>query len=227
MVKDVLVRDSIVDVSSSIPTHEMGKGYSHLRHLKFPKIENQKIELLLGSDLHQAYLPQNIRVGAPGNLTDLRTHWRWTVYGKDDGDQEINGTKLMVNFLDKEESCEQILDFLNQDFKDLELPQVPALSVEDKRPLETMHKTVKRVDGHYSIDLLWKEDKPKLPNNRGMALKRLLSLKQRFLNDSNLFKKYCEKMMEYIDCNYAVRILDQVSSFPKKISYIPIVAPLS
>ena len=27
-------------------------------------------------------------------------------------------------------------------------------------------------------------------------------------------------MMEYIDCNYAVRILDQVSSSPGKISYI-------
>ena len=127
---------------------------------------------------------------------------------KDDGDQEINTPKLMVNFLDKEESCKQILDLLNQDFKDLELPQVPALSVEDKRALEIMHKTVKKVEGHYSIGLLWKDDEPKLPNNREMALKRLLSLKQRFLNDSNLFKKYCEKMMEYIDCNYAVRILD-------------------
>ena len=84
-----------------------------------------------------------------------------------------------------------------------------------------MHKTVKKVDGHYSIGLLWKDDEPKLPNNREMALKRLLSLKRRFLKDSNLFKKYCEKMMEYIDCNYAVRILDQVSSSPGKISYIP------
>ena len=51
MVKDALVQDSIVDVSSSIPTHEMVKDYSHLRDLKFPEIENQKIELLLGSDL--------------------------------------------------------------------------------------------------------------------------------------------------------------------------------
>ena len=65
MVKDALVQNGIVDVSSSISTHEMVKGYSHLRDLKFPEIENQKIELLLGTDLHQAYLPQDIRVGAP------------------------------------------------------------------------------------------------------------------------------------------------------------------
>ena len=56
MVKDALVQYSVVDVSSSIPTHAMVKGYSYLRDLKFPEIENQKIELLLGSDLHQAYL---------------------------------------------------------------------------------------------------------------------------------------------------------------------------
>ena len=79
MVKDALVQDSIVDGSSSIPTHEMAKGYSDLQDLKFPEIENQKIELLLGSDLHQAYLPQDIRVGAPGNPTGLRTHLGWTV----------------------------------------------------------------------------------------------------------------------------------------------------
>ena len=30
MVKDASVQDSIVDMSSSIPTHEMVKGYSHL-----------------------------------------------------------------------------------------------------------------------------------------------------------------------------------------------------
>ena len=150
MVKDALVQDSIVDISSSISTHEMNKGYSHLQDLKFPKIENQKIELLLGSDLQQAYLSQDIRVGAPGNPTGLQTHLEWTVYGKDNGDQEINTPKLMVNFLDKKESCKQILDILNQDFKDLELSKAPTLSVEDKRALEIGHKTVKKVDGHYS-----------------------------------------------------------------------------
>ena len=99
----------------------------------------------------------------------------------------------MLNFLNKEESCKQILDLLNQNFKDLELLQVPALSIEDRRALEIIHKTVKKVDGHYSIGLLWKDDDPKLPNNREMALKRLLNLKRKFLNDSNLFKNNCEK----------------------------------
>ena len=84
---------------TSAPVFLRIKGYSHLRDLKFPEIENQKIELLLGSDLHQAYLPQDIRVDAPGNPTGLRTHLGWTVYGKDDGNQEINTPKLMVNLL--------------------------------------------------------------------------------------------------------------------------------
>ena len=63
MVKVALMQDSIVDISSSIPTHEMVDGYPHLRDLKFPEIENEKIELLLGSELHQAHLAQDIRVG--------------------------------------------------------------------------------------------------------------------------------------------------------------------
>ena len=39
MIKDAFVQDSIFDVSSSIPTHEMIKSYSHLRDLKFQKLK--------------------------------------------------------------------------------------------------------------------------------------------------------------------------------------------
>ena len=71
-------------------------------------------------------------------------------------------------------------------------------SLEDKRALEILNQTIKRVDDHYSVGLPWKEEEPKLPNNRKMALERLNGLKKRFQNDSEVFRQYCEKMDEYL-----------------------------
>ena len=44
------------------------------------------MELLLGSDLHQAYIHQDVLIGEPGEPCELKTALGWTICGKDDGD---------------------------------------------------------------------------------------------------------------------------------------------
>ena len=43
------------------------------------------------------------------------------------------------------------------------------LSVEDQRALKIIKDTTRLIDGHYEVDLLWREDQPSLPNNRSMV----------------------------------------------------------
>lgn len=98
--QETLVMDEVVDVSASIPSDSLTASYAHLNDLKFPKIKEKKVELLLGSDIHQAYLLKDIRVGAPGEPTGMHTALGWTIYGKDDGNHEVKGiTRMMVNFV--------------------------------------------------------------------------------------------------------------------------------
>ena len=109
-VKDALVVKELVDVSPSIPTQEIAECYPHLKNLSFPLLKDNKMELLLGTDLHQAYLHQNVLVGKPGEPCGLHTALGWVIYGKDGEDREIkNESQVMVNFLDgkvKDESCD-------------------------------------------------------------------------------------------------------------------------
>ena len=134
-IRDALIVDEIVDVNSSIPTNELASPYSHLQDIDFHEIRNGKVELLLGSDLHQAYQLQDLRTGEQGDPSGLQTFLGWTIYGTNGGDQEIQPPKLMVNFLacevKPEESCEKILEVLSQDFRDIELPERPCLSLEN------------------------------------------------------------------------------------------------
>ena len=180
----------------------------------------------MGSELHQAFQLQDIRLKTPGDPSGLRTFLGWTIYGTDNGNREISATpRVIVNFVDVEESpeqsCNQLLDILSSDFQDLGLPEKPYPSIEDKRATEILNKTVKKVVNHYSVGLLWKENNPQLPNNRDMALQRLQGMKKRFNANPQLFEKYKEKIQEYVDCGYAMLVPQSDSAVKKRINYIP------
>ena len=160
----------------------------------------QSNELLLGTDLHQAYLHRNVLVSKPGEPCGLHTALGWVIYGKDGGDREIkNESQVMVNFLDdkvKDESCDQLLQVLERDFKDAECSAVASWSQDDRHAMPILDRTIKKIDGHYSVGLLWKTKELDLPNNRVLAEKRLKFLMRKFRKNPNLFKRYSEKMSE-------------------------------
>ena len=62
-------------------------------------LKDNRVELLLGTDLHQAYLHRNVLVGKPGEPCGLHTALGWVIYGKDGEDREIkNESQVTVNF---------------------------------------------------------------------------------------------------------------------------------
>ena len=93
----------------------------------------------------------------------MHTALGWTIYGKDDGNQEVEDIpRVMVNFVHQmkpsRDLCNDILKILEQDFADLDLPQVTCMLLEDKRALQIMNQTVKKIGDHYSVGLQWKDD---------------------------------------------------------------------
>ena len=227
VVKDVLVMEKIVDVSDSIPTEDLTLMYPHLKDLKFPELDTKRVELLLGSSLHEAFLQQEHRVGAPGEPCGLRTALGWTVYGKDERDQIVSATpRFTVNFVssseEKRRSCQNLLKIMEHDFQDVE-PHTSklALSQEDQRALSMLEESVCKVGRHYSVGLLWKEKISGQWNNRSLAEKRMEGLRKRFEKDPNLFQQYSDKINEYIDNGYAIRLPDELLPKSENTNYIP------
>ena len=50
----------------------------------------------------------------------------------------------------------------------------------DKRAVDILAKTTKKEENRYSVSLLWKEDTVTLPNNRLMAISKMISLEKKF-----------------------------------------------
>ena len=96
-------------------------------------------------------------------------------------------------------------------------------SIEDKRFREILTKGLhKNVNGNWEAPLPFKSDDLSLPDNKGYCLRRLLSLKRRLLNDSNLKEDYLAFMKKTLDNGHASRVLDdQLSTEKGKAWFLP------
>ena len=95
-------------------------------------------------------------------------------------------------------------------------------SIEDKKALETMERSLKMVDGHYQVALPWNTDPPYLPNNRSMVERRAALLRKCLLRDQDLFSKYNTTMNEYIEQGHAERVLtNELRPVDRPLWYLP------
>ena len=99
-------------------------------------------------------------------------------------------------------------------------PKVPPKG--DKHAVDILSKTTKKENNRYSVGLSWKEDTVALPNNRSIALSRMISLEKKF--DRQPAKmKYVETINQYIKDRHATKIdiNERNDNFNNKVNYIP------
>ena len=85
---------------------------------------------------------------------------------------------------------EQLERLWKTDFGDMTVDIKVEASVEDRKALDIVEKSLRIEDGHFQAALPWRTDQPDLPNNKQMAERRLRSLKNRLTKDSKLLKIY-------------------------------------
>ena len=89
----------------------------------------------------------------------------------------------MVKFITtaehKVESYKQLLDVLEQNFRDCdESVGITVLWIKDKQALEILGRSLKKVSDYYSVGILWKNNEVALKDNRSLA-ERMLALMKR------------------------------------------------
>lgn len=88
--------------------------------------------------------------------------------------------------------------------------------------MNMMEKTITKVDGHYQMGLLWKDENVQLPNNRAVAEIRLKHLKRRLEKNPTLKMKYLAILDDYKEKNYAQKLTrDETVKKIGKTWYLP------
>ena len=78
-----------------------------------------------------------------------------------------------------------------------------SIPLRTKRFLEIANNSASLIDGHYTLDLPFKDDDVKLPNNRPIALQRLQSLKRKLKKNEMFHDEYSAFLNDVIAQGYA------------------------
>ena len=102
------------------------------------------------------------------------------------------------------------LNSLLKRFWDLEsigiLPTYPQMTSENKLAWNKVSKSLKFDGKYYEVAVLWKEDRPVLPNNMLLARTRLVSTERTLLKDKEVVVAYQQALDDYLDKKYIRRV---------------------
>ena len=95
-----------------------------------------------------------------------------------------------------------------------------VLNPDEHCALKQVEKSLKYVDGRYQVAIPWKEEDPKLPDNYGMALRRLCNTEKRLLKSPEIAEAYSKNIMQYLEKGY-IRKMDPAEEKPSRKWYLP------
>ena len=134
------------------------------------------------------HICQGVQIANDDESIDISTHLEWVLLGEKSRtvyvgtNLMVNETELLLNTVKRFWSLESYGTFQKDD--------VSLLPFQGRNVLETLENSVQFVDNHYSLELLWKENKPTLPYNKSVALKRFHSLENKFKQHPEFAEKY-------------------------------------
>ena len=174
--------------NDSIPAQEDVISFPYLRDLQIQTIDSG-IGFLIGCDVPKALEPHETRVSQGQGQFATRTLFDWTVNGPW---VRMGQPRSVCNLVKAdEELSQQFRTFCNWEFSDAICVEKPAMSKEDRRALSIMKESICLKEGHYQIDLPWKDEH------------RLKLLRRRLHKNPNLRLKYSAFMDNLFENKYA------------------------
>ena len=159
--------------------------WKHPKGIKFPQVgPRPTVDLLIGVD--QADLLYSLRDvrGEPGEPIARLTPLGWTCIGNPEVPVERTQTSFTFFLNDSHE-----LNSLVRRYWDVEEPKETLIvNPEEKFARDTVSRSLTFADGHYSVGMPWKKDRPLLSDNYSMALHRLHCTEKKLKRSRNMVK---------------------------------------
>ena len=191
--------------------------WKHLKGIKFPQVGPRPIvDLLIGVD--QADLLYSLRDvrGEPGEPIARLTPLGWTCIGNPEVPVERTQTSFTFFLNDSHE-----LNSLVRRYWDVEEPKETLIvNPEEKFARDTVSRSLTFADGHYSVGMPWKKDRPLLSDNYSMALHRLHSTEKKLKRSPELGEAYKAVVQSYQDKGYIHRVSREEVK-PDQVWYLP------
>ena len=245
----VTMIDSIpVNLSSRNVVKRLDK-FDHLQGVDLPAVNGGTVTLLIGNDNALLHFPIETRAALDPSKDPqaIKTPLGWILKGpnnpgENDTEQSINlllsGYRMPKQVCDLNEllvtnegdvfpspfefDCTSVNDLMHWLKSNRELMEFGLkYSREDVLAYDLMTKSVRLVNGHFELPLLWKNDAKLMTDSFVTAKKHLIGIKRRLQRDHVLKQKYCEQMNIALANDYAEVVLDEQIDESHRVWYIP------
>ena len=224
-------REIIAFHEDEVPTANKIKQWKYLHPLleKLPEFDTSlPLGLIIGANCPKALEPQEVICSESDGPYASRSPLGWRIIGPIGGKEKSDTTMgchrirftipltssldntpsdhhLAVEKTVKEDAITQSLERMyHMDFPEHRREKI-AMSYEDKQFIGLMESSIYKQDGHYHLPMPFRESKVVMPNNRGYALKRLLSTKQKMERSDKYKEGICKFINTLLEKGYAKR----------------------
>ncbi|XP_048586794.1 uncharacterized protein LOC116618440 [Nematostella vectensis] len=201
---------SICAPVSAIDWSEVKRRYAHLCDVPVENTGNGTIDVLLGLDTAALMAPFEVRRGGVTEPYAEKTPLGWVI-ADPVSDSEGGGKRILrAHVSDAEDDTNHNLRmFWEVDTFGVRVEESPPYSRSEQRALDALDKSCRLVDSGYELALLWKPDRPPLPNNYATALSRLESVERRLQEDPELAQGYKKAISAYVEKGFARKLSDE------------------
>ncbi|KAK6167130.1 hypothetical protein SNE40_021228 [Patella caerulea] len=197
----VFTRDKILTNRSHIPTPEMARKWPHLSKIAsdIPPLMDCEVGVLIGYDCPKALTPREVIPHDNTGPFALKTDLGWGIVGvvsglPDESEFDAIGSSSQVFSCSTDEAevrfslrnkakelinPAEVLKMMEMDFSERSL-EGPGISRDDQQFLDKMNSSIRMIENHYEMPLLFRNERPFLPNNRHAVISRLNLLAKRF-----------------------------------------------
>ena len=196
-----------------IPTSETARQWNHLSTIvdKIPLLQDCEVGLLIGYNCARAMAPRDVISGGNEEPYAVCTDLGWSIVGCSSPCLDAPSVarrcfRIAVKELPPVTPADAIC-VLESDFKDAK-EDGKTVSQEDILFLDKLKTGIrKNSQGHYEMPLPFKE-RPKLPDNRQLAVVRLNHLKRKLSRDERYKEQYIKFVEDVIEKGDAEEVHD-------------------
>ena len=160
------------------------------------------------------------RKGSENGPMAICTKLGWVLFGGGVGSNLISSNF----FQNSQESLHQSVErfWSTESYGTSKRHDTVLMSSLEKRSMHILQETTIRKDGQYHVGMLWNRDEISLPNNRNLAVKRLLSIERKLEKNPELSNMYHDAINDYIIKGHVRQLtLEEASNTSSRTNYVP------
>lgn len=199
-------RDEMPVTTCHRPTQADISEWEHLHDLEVLEIDAQ-VEVLIGNNVPDVYAPLEVRTGPRGSPHAIKSVMGW-IFWNVIRDRHVSCGQMVHQVAAEEvQRLEELVKLsMNLDFPERCIDTKNGPSFEDKLFTQKVSSSLTFKDGHYCMDLPFRNESFQLPNNRSQAANRLVSLKRKMMKNEKFASDYRDFMSKMLDKGYAVKV---------------------